>query len=124
MFIIQEIISFFGESLIFFIVPYYLFFIVMRITFNEDVDWCIFDYADLYLPVIIWLPICILNQNNKSPINIMAEPYIIAIIAIILLIIRIICGKKINKYKISIILLSLLCLCSILIGLIFPYIPC
>ena len=118
----QELFRLFFESLVFFIAPYYLFFIVMRITFKKDIIWCIFDYANLYLPIIIWCPIFMINNLNKTPANAVIEPYIIAVIAILLLMIRIIIGKKINKYRISISTLFFLCLISLIIGFFFPYV--
>ena len=117
-----ESIQFFGLFWLFFIVPYYTFYCIVRLLFRKRLNWCMYDLATLYLPIIIWTLMFIII-NNKTLSNGAIEPFILGIAAIILIIVRLIIGKKNKESLISLILLIILCIISIIISLIISPLP-
>lgn len=113
---IFDIFILFGTFGLVYIVPYSLYCFILMMIFRKRIVWCVFDLATLFVPFLIWT----LLFNHKTPTNGVIEPFILSMCAIILISIRFVIGKKIRKQIISFILLSILCLITIVVSLSIP----
>lgn len=120
---IFEMFGFIGALWVMFVLPAIIICGPVWFFGKHRVSWTLLDYSGLIVPFILWAILISINDFDKSLSNGVVEPFFLGCSIAITPIIRLVFGKRFNKWLVAGISLVGLCLVALGLWLFVPGLP-